>query len=1075
MRMRVRLIMAKQFKGRQKDVIDFNEKRNLLVSASAGTGKTSVLTEKVANLIYYNSIAPKDILVVTFTKAAAKEMQLRIRDRLIELKAKPETIVELEEANFQTFDSFYMFLLQTYGHFIGLEKNISILDANVYYAFLQSYITKALQREMSKIQPNKVHPLQTASEFLNERTWNGVLDFMMKLDASAEQQLNKISFYDNFENDYVKNTKLDLLKSDYAKLCIHNLKNNFELLSLYKKKYPDVGAVIDRVITNLLPYLDAANLQDLIEIGLGKVSSVIYWGNLFPDKETDEMHRRAIKKIYESSKAMLKLAIDSDMDPYIVLNNRNYGKVSYLLSIMKDIEIEFFEFRKEKSLFTFSDITRLVVQLLDNPDFKNAINIRSRYKNIFIDEFQDTSIIQDNIISRFANNNLFIVGDVKQSIYRFRNAEVSIFNNYFNSYIQGIGGHAITLDQNFRSREEVIRGVNAICNKLFLMPFPSINYQQTHTMYPGNQALKDCRDSNSTCGIELLTDSCDLDIFSESQVKTNADVQRLNDPKLIAADIIDRMNRGEMVYDDQQEKMVPIRLKDFAILIKKKSDFEEYLKIFNTANIPLKPKYSLEISDTDTYYTFVNIIRAINAIEESNLYLLRREITSLARSFLFEENDNNLYQFNKSVANISPKIREIIDLLLELKEMTPRLSLTDLTLLIFEKFDYYNKIPKIGDIMVNNQIIQKLIDFASQAAQLGANLEDFLQLVNNFQDENNPLKFNVTSEVEDAVFLTTIHDSKGLQYKVVYLPDLLSSPGNNKSINSRFVYSHKYGAIAILDPKSASNKAVTMLKELEKNEELAERIRVFYVALTRAEERVILVHPYRKELTTSAYSNLKSTGALFSSSIFQSEIKPSAFTIRHYSSLEKKLDSKFIINDSGATISLEEPLNLPKQELLISGFTKMNQIKFSKKDLEKNLKVIEDDSLSFGTNLHRLLELTDLRTRDISHIQNDEERSIIEAVLELKVFKRMETAELILPEFEYYDEAANATYIIDLLVEYGDHIEIIDYKTNDISKDIYIEQVNNYRRYIQTKTKKPIKMYLVSILKKEAIEISEVD
>ena len=1061
--------MAIKFESKQLDVLNFKKKTNLLVSASAGTGKTSVLTEKVARLIFDDKVNPKEILVVTFTRAAAAEMLSRIRSKLKDAGASPEILLSVEEANFQTFDSFYLYILKKYGpSYFGINKNISIMDSNVYYAFLKKEISSEITARLSD--PTGNVSLLFSSYKLNQKNWNGILDFLFALDKIADNYPNKSEFYLNFKKEYFEKGSYFNLLDDYAKMVnsylnieIKRLNEVFDLLNVPEE-------IQTQILERVKPYLKAQTYEEYTEITFTPFHSNMSWRDFGKTEETKEA-KKIVESFYKEIKDKIKLIFDPPSVSADYFYKQNYELVSVLFDVIQKVEERFFAYRLSNALLTFNDVSRMVLQLLkgieSHDGLKEFIDVKRMFKYIFIDEFQDTSLIQDEIVRQFSNDNLLIVGDVKQSIYKFRNAKVEIFQNYQERYSDRVGGEAITLDTNFRSRKEIIRDINKMFIPLFDITFPPLNYALLHQMKAGNTKLLENSDISYNYGFEYLTDPHDKIFFNSKEKFT----RRPNDGELVVADIIRRLKRKELVFNGKQ--MVPLQLKDIAVLVRRKSEFDEYVKLFNAANIPIKPKFEIEIVETDSYYVFVNIIKALLIWDKDKPMVARRELTSIVRSFLVEENDKAIYEFNVH-GNISEKIQKTIYLLNELQQCVKSSSLPYLVLEIFRVFDFYNKIASVGDIGVNQQIMETFYNFALQSSKLKITLADFLELIKNFEDPDNPLKFDIFTETENAVLLSSIHASKGLQYKVVYYPDLKGMIRLRNQGSSNICFSTKYGLISLADAKRDTNPIVHMYKSLERSEELAERIRLLYVALTRAEEKAIIVRGFDPTVRLTPLAKISSFRDLISLS-FESDKEisqpfPISVDIKKY----VKLPSDFVSRPVPVVIEDSKIKNKQIQNLVVKGFDKLNQKTFTSEELVRALASFESNSIEYGIRLHAYFESLDFTNPNTSLIP-EPDKTIIGKVLELPIFMKIRHALNVFQEFEYYDEEQGASFVIDLLVEFDDCFEIIDYKTSDITKEIYVDQLNNYRRYIQKNTTKRIDMYLVSILKKEVTKVREED
>lgn len=1063
--------MSKKFSPKQHEILDFELSLNLLVNASAGTGKTTVLSEKVARLIIEKGVSPKEILVVTFTRPAAAEMKERIRHRLFELNASESVLFELEEANFQTFDSFYMYLVRTYGHFIKVEKNLQIFDGNVYKALLKSFIEKEIHWQIA----NNFDRFTELSALFNQKNYNALIKALEKLDSFAEKTSDKIKYYRDFESNFVTKENFRRLREDYFQSTkhfvdseCHRLQHLFrstehsdEALAFIKEHYGDI--------------LNFNNAEDFIANGNHGKKPNFNKKKIF-DLSTggDTLESVTFKKSRDAIKEAISPLVEFDFDAAFEDLKRVFTESQLLLEMMVNIETAFFNLRQKYSLYTFADVSRLTLKLLNNSEFQKHVDIKKEYKYIFVDEFQDTSHPQNDIVNRLVDNNLFIVGDVKQSIYRFRNAEISIFNNYFDNYKREHGGKTISLSQNFRSRSKVVNTVNRLFKPLFPLPFEGFNYDSQHEMSAANQTLNSSEDPENNYGVVILNNVDDLSLepktnkiqkidaenegFYEELILRQKEVPEyhLNEVELVLEDIIQRINRGEKVHE--RGKLVPLRFDHIAILLRRKSNFDDYIRFFNEKNIPVRPIYETSILETDTYFVFKNIIKILSVFDRNNLKPLRRELTSVMRSFLFEYDDQLLYEFNQNPKIRNQKIDRVLDIFTLISLDLNSLSLGELVLKIYQEFDFYNKILKIGNLNLNQQILETMYQFALQASQLQCDLSVFYDLVENFNDKDDPLKFEVQSDVDNAIILSTIHHSKGLQYKYVYLADLKGGSAADKGLSGDYSLSNKYGLVSALNETKSPFHA--MANQMEKTAGFAEKIRLFYVAATRAEEKLILVSALDPLAILKPENDIVNFQTMFSFAYYANPFPD--IQIQTYD----RADSVLLIRKTAVVEDLKIEEHFDSRPVLADP-PRVKEYYQSIGEVQKQIARRNSDILKIGTRLHYLFELIDLRNKDTSFITDLKEKAQIENVLKLSCFTKTNKALNIYQEFPYFNEKTQQFKIIDLLVEYEEHFDLIDYKSSDLDNPAYRKQLAEYYNYVRKHSQKPINVYLVSIYKVE--------
>ena len=406
------------------------------------------------------------------------------------------------------------------------------------------------------------------------------------------------------------------------------------------------------------------------------------------------------------------------------------------------------------------------------------------------------------------------------------------------------------------------------------------------------------------------------------------------------------------------------------------------------------------------------------------------------------------------------------------RELANNLNSETITSLLYKIIDVtkmYEKFIKVGNIDDAIIRISKLLDIALNLSSLGYNVFTFKDYLNELLDSDEEMKYKVNRSSSNSVKIMTIHTSKGLEYNICYYSGL-SKEFNIKDLNDRFLYDNRYG---IITPYFKEGIGESFIKRLVKyhylEDEISERIRLFYVALTRAREKMILFTPKKDEVVNGLEDN----------ETIDLNIR------RRYKSFSKILDSiKYKINKYYQEIDLDS-LNLTKDYLynktsldkLVSNEQKikveeidlvpsktLKQEHFSK-NLHELSKVSEKKNMEFGTLVHETLEYIDFKNPDYSLIDNSLIRTKVEKFLNSSLLANIRDAKIYKEhEFIYSDEFNEYHGIIDLMLEYENRIDIIDYKLNNIKDENYLKQLEGYRTYIKGISKKEINIYLYSII-----------
>lgn len=504
-------------------------------------------------------------------------------------------------------------------------------------------------------------------------------------------------------------------------------------------------------------------------------------------------------------------------------------------------------YKKANNVYEFNDIAIMSINILKrNPNIREEL--LETFNEIMIDEYQDTNDLQEEFISMISKNNVYMVGDIKQSIYRFRNANPLIFKNKYENYSISDKDIKIDLNKNFRSREEVLDNINIMFNLIMDQEIGGADYIKEHQMIFGNGAyLK-----------EKTNHSNDMNIYSYDYEKEIGYSKEEIEAFIIARDILNKKENNYQVFDKDSGLLRKASYQDFAIIIDRATSFGLYKKIFSYLGIPLELLKDEKMNDSADLNVIKNVIKLIisikdNVFDKNFKYLF----TSVARSFLYNLPDDVIFNyFEKN----SFKESIIYQTCYTISKKIDYLTINELLNLIEEEFDYYKKLVTIGDI--NNCIIkmEKIKSIAQSLEEMGYTIEDFVEYLENIIKEGYTMDYKPSRNSTDSVKIMTIHKSKGLEYPICYFSGLYKT-FNISDLNEKFIFDKKYGIIV---PYFNNGIGETIYKPLLKNkyleEEISEKIRLFYVALTRAREKIILVHPnYDIQDNNSRYTILPNT------------------------------------------------------------------------------------------------------------------------------------------------------------------------------------------------------------------------
>ena len=993
---------------------------NIIVSAGAGSGKTAVLSERVINKIQ-NGIHVNELLILTFTRAAADEMKDRIRKKIGKIPEFKDELTLLSSAYITTFDSFALSVVKKYHYLLNISSSIAITDESI------------VKLEQKKILDNIFEKFYKEK---NEKFINLIKKYCIKNDKSLKSNIlslcNKISDYidrDEFIDNVINN--------------FYEEENVNKLLTKYKEFINDKKKAIMLELDNMNMYFDYDYCMSLQNSCLGILKANIDELHLYESIKLPSAPRGSEEEAKEA-KANLKKLVDD------LISYGNYGTledikndilssketVITILEIVKSYLNEVEKYKKENNIYTFSDISRLSIKILkENESVRNEL--KYSFKEIMIDEYQDTNDVQDIFISMIANNNVYMVGDIKQSIYRFRNANPYIFQKKYNEYAKNNGGYKIDLLKNFRSRSETLFNINEIFNLIMDDEVGNANYLEEHNMVYGNVDY-DLEDTGVDNNLEIYNYTMNEDDVCSKEEK---------ELFIVSKDINDKILNKYKVFDKEKRILRPIEYSDICIITDRNKYLEMYKKILEYSNIPSSIYMDLTLTTDSVVLVIKNLIHLVYQVN-SKIYddRFKYNFVSVARSFIFGYDDDKIYQI------ISGKKIYDDDIISLCKSIDINLPLERVINDILEVFNVYIKLTNLYDIDENIIRITNLVNIANNLSNLGYSMLDFINYLDEVDNKGLEVKYSINNKGGNAVKIMNIHKSKGLEFSLCYFVGMHNQFAI-KELNDKMLFNKEYGVIL---PSLRNNELDdTILKALYKRdfylEEISEKIRLFYVMLTRCREKMIIVTSLNKDM--DSYNRLVPKEKRMKYRSFL-DILNSISVIDKYvkdvfCECEKDYDNirlKEIENDK-TNIVIQERVNKINYQII-------NNKHFSK-ETNKILDMDTIKKMETGTRIHEELEYASF---------DDDSNKYIKNLFDNKKISRDYINKY--SEYEFIYEKDNMVYngVIDLMLEYDNYINIIDYKLKNISDDNYIKQLNGYKEYIESISNKKVYIYLYSLV-----------
>jgi ATP-dependent helicase/nuclease subunit A len=1024
-----------------------NHGHNIIVSAGAGSGKTTVLSERVITTIK-RGINIDDLLILTFTNAAAKEMKNRIRNNLKKYPELKEQYERIDVSYITTFDAYALSLVKKYNHLLNISDNISIIDQSILTLKKEEILTNILDEYYNNHNSKFAKLINDFCLKDDHEIFNAILFFNNKLDNKYDK-VNYLKSYlnNNYNLEYIKNLTEDYV--NIIKIKIESLKNKIDNIENY---------VDNKFELKLFDYFNNLFNSLTYDDIRSSAFNCVRLPSL-PKNSSDEAKaiKDAIKNNLNDIKMMCKYNSLEEMEDGI-LATKDY--VDIIIEIILKLDSQIRKFKKDNNTYDFIDIANMAIDILkENEDIR--LSLKNKYYEILIDEYQDTNDIQDIFISLIANDNVYMVGDIKQSIYRFRNANPNLFKEKYDAYSLGNAGEKIDLKDNFRSRSEVISTINLMFNLIMDNKIGGANYFYEHQMNYGNKTYDNLIEENYETSI------LNYEIPEEKKYKS-----REIEIFAIAKDIKEKINNNYKIMDSETKKARIVNYSDFVILLDRSTNFNLYKKILEYLNIPVTLMRDQTISDSMDISIIKNIYNIIIAIYNNNFdTLFSYSYMSVARSFLFQMDDNSIFKIIKDRSYASTKIYEIC---YEIAGNLDELNNQELYELIIDKFDFYNKLITIGDIKDHLITLDSIGKIVSSTNSMGFTPIDFRNYLNEVSDKALDINLSLNKEVSNSVKIMTIHASKGLEFPICYFSGL-DEKFNMQDLNDKFNYSSTYGLILPYLDSSCHSLNNTILKKLLENkymeEEISEKIRLFYVALTRAKEKMIFVTHLDDNLTSFKVNGLIDTDTRLNYKSFGDILNSLIPYLRNN-----------INNINLADLNLSKEYNLSKYTDYHDSLKKGNKISVMEKNISTELLVKEHfsktthklytkeekDNMNLGIAMHYLFEITDFSNPEFYNV-DDYKKNLVLKFINSGILNNVKK---IYKEYEFMTSQNNELFhgIIDLLLIFEDYAVIVDYKLKNTQDIAYLNQLNGYKNYIESITKLPTKIYLYSIIDGKLIE-----
>ena len=1014
---------------------------NIIVSAGAGSGKTAVLTQRVITNLK-KGMHINELLILTFTNNAAMEMKTRIKKAILEDEEIKNEAKLTDSADITTFDAYVLSLVKKYHYLLNLDSDITLIDSSIIKKKKKDFIEEIFD-ELFTQKNEKFIKFVTDFGTKNARQTKKTI---LNLDYSFDLITKKEDYLNNYIESYYNKNNLDNLFHQFENTLLKRVESIKNLL--LNLSFEVDSDYYDKIYKTLEPLLKSSNYQEIrsnLDFKLSPLRNA---------SDKAKYYKEQISKIIKDLKSLTEFHEQVLKDD--LLKTKEYAEV--IIEILLKLTQKVNAYKFEYQVFEFNDISKFALKILDeNEDIRNEL--KNYYKEIMIDEYQDTSDVQEQFIKYIENNNVYMVGDIKQSIYRFRNANPDIFKIKYDAYKEGNNGFKIDLNKNFRSRGEVLDSINQIFNHIMDDNIGNANYIKEHQLIFGNNTFIEEGNNNYNNNLEIYNYLPDPNFTKEEM-----------EAFIIANDIKKKVTSNYEVFD---KTLRPCKYSDFCILIDRTTAFDTYKKIFDFLNVPINIYKDDNIMISDETSLINNIIKFIINIKNNKFNeTFRFCFASIARSYLYQLDDQTIYD---TISQNKINESEIYEIAYNISKNLDSLSNEEIIKKIIYDYKFYDKMIIAGNLNYRSIILDNLINKFKELNKVNMTIYEVNDYLDSLINDEESIKIPALLNKNDSVTITNIHKSKGLEYKICYFPSL-HKEFNLMDLNNRIIFNTKFGLILPNYDNGFKSTFVNFLnKETYIKDEISERIRLFYVALTRAKEKMIMVTnliqndncttdengiiDYLTRINYRSYKDILESVYPYIHKYIENIDLPEINIGYKYSqknniNIDTEDNHKIIVNEKEYISEL------------------INEEHYSKSE-NKLITPTEVSNMEYGTHMHYILENTDFKKPDYSLLTN-EEQEIIQGLLNNQIMSNIKDANIYHEyEFIYENNKQIKTGIIDLMLEYPDHIDIIDYKLKNTNDPAYLKQLNGYKEYIENKNNKPTYIYLYSLLNKELIDLNK--
>lgn len=1028
----------------QLEVIESRE-CNLLVAAAAGSGKTAVLVERIIQMITSreNPIDIDKLLVVTFTNAAASEMRERIGDAIGKaLDENPENkhlqnqLVLLNKSSITTIHSFCLGVIKSNFHRVSLDPNFRIGDQTECAILKQEAIEEVFEDLYEERDEGFLNLVESYAERGGDKEVQdiilGIYSFAMASPEPKKWLIDSAERFNIDENfDFSQSiwarAILDTVKIEINGLClnmeralkevesIEELETFAEKLSVEYKKIADISQACNKSWDEAYKKMASMSFENYVK-GVKRISkdapSYI--------KESKEKAKTIRDKTKKSLESIVSATFNKDNDSIREEIKYLYNIVKPISNVVLRFEEEYSNKKREKGIIDFNDIEHFALNILTDVDEKGniipsdiAVGYRNKFYEIFIDEYQDSNLVQEVLLKAVANTetpNRFMVGDVKQSIYRFRQAKPELFLQKYNNYNdkKGSSHRKIMLYKNFRSREEVVDAVNYIFENIMNENIGEIEYTEKERLNLGANFNVDTDEKSIIGGAteihliqkdnklddDIINDKDDRINNKENEIEEEEKLDNIQlEARMVGNIIKDLMKVNEdgkiqKVYDKGIDGYRPVEFRDIVILLRATSAWAPvFADELMNMDIPTYADVGVGYFDTIEIKTILSLLQIIdNPMQDIPLIsVLKSPIFGFTPEDLIDirvqSKDKIFYEVLKSTAEYDGftdsqnenesefipseecinKSKDFLIKLKEFKEKSMYMSTDEFIWYLYTRTGYYAYVGALPGGSQRQANLKVLFERAKQFEETSLKgIFNFVNFIEKLKKSSSDMGSAKTlGENANVVRIMSIHKSKGLEFPVV-ICSAMGKNFNTQDFKKSILYHHNlgYGPQFVDYERRISFPSIAKeaLKSKINIENLSEEMRVLYVAFTRAKEKLII---------TGSTRNIQDSIKRWSNGV------ESLDTISQYEILKGKNFLDWIMP---CVLKHRDLSNLLEEVGLDAVFSVEHNSKWYGKLWNKNDILVEKKSDEEKESIEEILEKIDVDSPDSNYYNEIEEK-----------------------------------------------------------------------------------------------------